>query len=70
MANIPKKSLPKVKDFLPGLTSPTVVTLLDNDEEVAIHVVINKNEVYSSVDKLKKLGATGILILSTDQVIP
>ena len=70
MSNIPKKSLPKVKDFLPGLTSPTVVTLLDNDEEVAIHVVINKNEVYSSVDKLKKLGATGILILSTDQVIP
>lgn len=70
MANIPKKSLPKVKDFLPGLTSPTVVTLLDNEEEVAIHVVINKNEVYSSVDKLKKLGATGILILSTDQVIP
>lgn len=70
MANIPKKSLPKVKDFLPGLTSPTVVTLLDNDKEVAIHVVINKNEVYSSVDKLKKLGATGILILSTDQVIP
>ena len=31
MANIPKKSLPKVKAFLPGLTSPTVVTLLDHD---------------------------------------
>lgn len=70
MANLPKKSLTRIKDFLPGLTSPTVTTLLDNDEEVAIHVVIDKNEVYSSVDKLKKLGGTGILILSTDQVIP
>lgn len=70
MANLPKKSLARVKEFLPGLSSPTITMLLDNDEEVAMHVVVNKNEVYSSVDKLKKLGGTGILILSTDQVIP
>ncbi len=70
MANLPIDSLPRIKDFLPGLTSPTVTTLLDNDKEVAIHVVINKKEVYTSVDKLKKLGGTGILILSVDQVIP
>jgi len=68
MANFPKKSLDSIKDL--GLKSPTVTTLIGNDEEVAIHIVISKNEVYSIVDRLKKLGATGILILAVDQVMP
>lgn len=67
MANFPKKSLDDIKEL--GLKSPTVTTLIGNEEEVAIHIVINKNEVYSTVDSLKKLGATGILIMSVDQVI-
>ena len=68
MANFPKKSLTLIKDL--GLKSPTVTTLIGNDDEVAIHIVINKKEVYSIVDRLKKLGASGILILSVDQVMP
>ncbi len=68
MANFPKKALDQIKDL--GLKSPTVTTLIGNDEEVAIHIVINKNEVYSIVDRLKKLGASGILILAVDQVMP
>ncbi|MDD3419872.1 MAG: ATP phosphoribosyltransferase [Candidatus Gastranaerophilales bacterium] len=68
MANFPKNSLDSIKDL--GLKSPTVTTLIGDDENVAIHIVINKNEVYSIVDRLKKLGATGILILAVDQVMP
>lgn len=67
MANFPKTNLDKIKEF--GLKSPTVTTLIGNEDEVAIHIVINKNEVYSTVDQLKKLGATGILIMAVDQVI-
>jgi len=68
MANFPKKSLDKITDL--GLKSPTVTTLIGDDSNVAIHIVINKNDVYSIVDRLKKLGATGILIMAVDQVIP
>jgi ATP phosphoribosyltransferase len=68
MANFPKKSLDSIKDL--GLKSPTVTTLIGDDDNVAIHIVINKNEVYSIVDRLKKLGASGILILAVDQVMP
>ncbi len=68
MANFPKKSLENIKDL--GLKSPTVTTLIGDDENVAIHIVIEKNDVYSIVDRLKKLGATGILIMAVDQVIP
>lgn len=70
MANIPRAVLGEVKNILPGLKSPTIVSLLDNDEEVAIHVVINKKNVYENIDRLKQLGATGILIMTVDQMVP
>lgn len=70
MANLPKASLAKIKDFLPGVTSPTVTKLLDNDNDVAIHVVIEKKKVYENIEKLKQLGATGILIMTVDQMVP
>ena len=70
MANIPKSALAEIKTFLPGLTSPTVIGLLDNSDNVAIHVVVEKKSIYNSIDKLKQLGATGILILTVDQMIP
>jgi ATP phosphoribosyltransferase len=70
MANLPKSSLTDIKQYLPGLSSPTITTLLDDDSNVAIHVVINKNKIYESVNKLKEVGATGILIMTVDQMIP
>ena len=69
MAHIPKTALDEVKSFLPGLSSPTVTTLHGNDSAVVIHVVVDKNKVYESVDKLKELGASGILIMTVDQMI-
>lgn len=70
MANVPKSALPEIRKFLPGLASPTVISLLDNQEEVAIHVVVDKKRINESIDKLKSLGAGGILILTVDQMIP
>lgn len=70
MANIPKAVLNEVRQIIPGLKSPTVVGLLDNDNEVAIHVVVSKKTVYENIDRLKELGATGILIMTVDQMIP
>lgn len=70
MANVPKAALPEIKSFLPGFTSPTVIGLLDDPEEVAIHVVIDKKRIYDNIDRLKKLGATAILIMTVDQMIP
>lgn len=69
MAHIPKVNLPRIKDFLPGLSSPTVTTLLDDDENVVIHVVVDKDRIYDSVQNLKALGGQGILIMSVDQMV-
>ncbi len=70
MANLPKDSLEKIKEFMPGITSPTVTTLLDNENVVAIHAVIEKKKVYENIEQLKQLGATGILIMTVDQMVP
>ena len=69
MAHVPKKSLEKVKEFLPGLSSPTVTQLLDDTENVVIHVVVDKDKIYDSIYKLKQLGGKGILIMTVDQMV-
>ena len=69
MAHVPKTSLEKIKEFLPGLSSPTVTTLLDDDKNAVIHVVVDNEKVYESVHKLKQLGGQGILIMTVDQMV-
>lgn len=69
MAHVPKTSLEQIKEFLPGLSSPTVTTLLDDDKNAVIHVVVDNEKVYESVHKLKQLGGQGILIMTVDQMV-
>lgn len=69
MVNLPKKSLSEIKSFLPGLSAPTVTTLLDDNENVVVHVVVDKDKVYESVEHLKELGGVGILIMTVDQMV-
>ena len=69
MVNIPKASLSKLKEFLPGLSAPTVTTLLGDDEKAVVHVVVDKDKVYESIEKLKAIGGQGILIMTVDQMV-
>lgn len=69
MAHVPKKSLNEIRSFMPGLSSPTVMTLAGDDENVVMHVVVDADKVFDSIDKLKKLGGKGILIMTVDQMV-
>lgn len=69
MANVPKASLEEIKSFLPGLSSPTVMTLMDDSEHVVIHVVVDADRVFDSIQHLKSLGGEGILIMTVDQMV-
>jgi len=69
MAHVPKASLEEIKSFLPGLSSPTVMTLMDDDAHVVIHVVVDADRVYDSIQHLKALGGQGILIMTVDQMV-
>lgn len=69
MAHVPKSALNEIKTFLPGLSSPTVMTLMNDDEHVVIHVVVDSDKVYDSIQHLKALGGQGILIMTVDQMV-
>lgn len=69
MAHVPKAALEEIKSFLPGLSSPTVMTLMDDDEHVVIHVVVDADRVYDSIQHLKSVGGQGILIMTVDQMV-
>lgn len=69
MAHVPKAALEDIKAFLPGLSSPTVMTLMNDDDHVVIHVVVDSDKVYDSIQHLKALGGQGILIMTVDQMV-
>lgn len=69
MAHVPKASLEEIKSFLPGLSSPTVMPLMNDANNVVIHVVVDVEHVYDSIQHLKALGGQGILIMTVDQMV-
>ena len=69
MVHIPKDKIEEVKQFLPGLSSPTVIPLHNNQDKVVIHVVVDEDKIFDAIDNLKQIGGEGILILSVDQMV-
>ena len=69
MADVPTKKLDEIVKLFPGLAGPTVMNISGRDDMVAIHVVIDKSEVYDAVNTLQRLGAKGILTLPIDRLV-
>jgi ATP phosphoribosyltransferase len=70
MADVPTVGLDEVKKYFPGIAGPTVMNIMGREDVVAIHVVIDKDKVYDAIVKLKKMGASGILITPIDRMVP
>jgi ATP phosphoribosyltransferase len=69
MANIPEKQLTAVVTLIPGLKSPTVMNLAEKGM-VAVHAVVDEELINSLVPQLKKAGASGILVLPIERMVP
>jgi ATP phosphoribosyltransferase len=69
-ANTPKSILGELSSIAPGLSGPTIMSILGREDLCAIQVIINQSEVAHVIDQLKKRGASGILITNVEQVIP
>ncbi|HEX2066828.1 MAG TPA: ATP phosphoribosyltransferase [Candidatus Thermoplasmatota archaeon] len=70
MADLPRAALAQAAAFLPGVEGPTVVDIAGHPELVAIQVVVDEADIYDAVHRLKRLGATGILVLPIDRMVP
>lgn len=68
MMNAPQSAVTEIKEIIPSLKSPTVMPLAE-DNMVAIHTVIPIDEFWIVMERLKKAGATGIVILPIESMI-
>lgn len=68
MMNAPEKILLQMKKLIPGLKSPTISTLAEKGW-VSVQTVIKEDVFWETIEKLKKMGATGIIVLPIEKMI-
>ena len=69
MMNAPRARLEAIEGLLPALESPTVIPLA-HEGMIAIHSVVGGDEVWSLLPRLKAAGASGILVLPIEKIVP
>lgn len=68
LLNAPKDKVDDIIEVLPGMKSPTV-TSLANEEWVSVQSVIAEKHFWEIIGKLKSLGAESILVLPIEKMI-
>ena len=66
--NAPKARLQEIIDVLPGLKSPTIIPLAD-DDWCSVHTVLDQKRFWEIIGKLKEMGAQGILVTPIEKMI-
>jgi ATP phosphoribosyltransferase len=69
MMNAPAARLEELEAMLPGLESPSVIPLA-HAGMIAIHSVVGTDEVWGLLPRLKAAGASGILVLPIEKILP
>ncbi|MCG6200664.1 ATP phosphoribosyltransferase [Psychromonas antarctica] len=69
MLHAPKANLKAINNLLPGSEQPTVLALAGRDDHVALHVVSKENLFWETMEQLKALGASSILVLPIEKMM-
>lgn len=68
MMNAPKDKIDAITEVLPGIKSPTIIPLADENWR-SIHTVLDEKRFWEIIGKLKELGAQGILVTPIEKMI-
>jgi ATP phosphoribosyltransferase len=68
LMNIPEKILLEIKKFIPGLKSPTVSSLTE-EGWISVQTVVKEDVFWETIEQLKILGATDIIVLPIEKMI-
>lgn len=68
LMNAPKSKLNDILAVLPGIKSPTVLPLAD-ENWCSIHTVLDEDFFWKDINQLKAAGAEGILVLPIEKMI-
>jgi ATP phosphoribosyltransferase len=66
--NAPNDQLKNIASILPGAKSPTIVPLVEVGWS-SVHSVVNENDFWDIIEKLKQFGAEGILVMPIEKMI-
>ncbi len=69
MLHAPKDKVAEITAILPGAENPTLLELAGNPSHVAIHVVSTETLFWETMEELKKLGASSILVLPIEKML-
>lgn len=70
MLHIQRERLDQLRTVFPGLASPTVLPLAGRDDLVAVHFVVGAGDLWGRLSDLRALGATGIVALQPQALLP
>lgn len=68
LLNAPNANLDAICALLPGMKSPTILPLAEEGWS-SLHSVVKEDEFWEVIDKLKNLGAQGILVCPIEKMI-
>ncbi|HRI20009.1 MAG TPA: ATP phosphoribosyltransferase [Panacibacter sp.] len=68
LLNAPNENLKEIISLLPGMKSPTVLPLAEEGWS-SVHSVLNENDFWDIIEKLKNAGAQGILVVPIEKMI-
>lgn len=68
LLNAPNDSIEAITEVLPGMKSPTVMPLKEEGWS-SLHSVVNEDDFWGKISRLKELGAQGILVIPIEKMI-
>ena len=69
MLHAPKAQLDAITKILPGAEHPTILPLEGDATKVAMHMVSKENLFWETMEQLKALGASSILVLPIEKMM-
>jgi len=69
MMNAPAEALDEIRAVLPSMGAPSVLELADPGQ-IAVHAAIDADQVWDLLAPLKAAGATSILVVPVERLVP
>jgi len=69
MLHASKAKLPEIVKLLPGAEDPTILPLANEDDRVAVHLVSKETLFWETMEAVKALGASSILVLPIEKMM-
>ena len=69
MLHAPRARLEEIRRLMPGSEAPTVMPLEGRDDKVAVHAVCRENVFWETLERLKAVGASSLLVLPVEKML-